>query len=63
MDDPALAERWSPYDPTQELLRGERRDRCAEQETRPDRRRPHGDRVPYTFVVQRLILPWLGEAR
>jgi hypothetical protein len=58
VDDPELADRWSPYDPARDLLRGRRRDRWAESEQWPERRPPRGDGVPYAFVVQRLILQW-----
>lgn len=64
VDDPQLAETWSPRDPTRDLVRPERRHRWAEREEwhereEPrERRRPLGDRVPYAFVAQRLILNW-----
>jgi hypothetical protein len=58
VDDPALADRWSAYDPSREMLRADRSDRWSEREPRRERRRRPVERVPYAFVVQRLILQW-----
>jgi hypothetical protein len=62
VDDPVLAERWSSSDPTEYLLREGRRGRWTERAAGEDPFGAAPSRLPYGYIVQRLILDWYRGA-